>query len=282
MSGRRWVRVCSLAELEPGRGVAAMVGGRQVALFRLPGPATTAAARLRAVDNLDPVTNTNVLARGLVGSTGEVDYVASPMLKHRFDLASGRCLDGDHPPVRVWPVRAWGGTVEVLAGDEGPDPPPRRPVTTTCPFCALQCTFGLTAPRGGSAPAVVADASSPVNRGRLCVKGWSAAGLLRVPDRLTTPLVRDAAGSLRTASWDAALDELAGRIDATRRAHGADAVGVFGSGALTNEAAYLLGKFARLALRTPHIDYNGRFCMASAAAAANRSLGLDRGLPFPL
>ena len=51
---------------------------------------------------------------------------------------------------------------------------------------------------------------------------------------------------------------------------------------MTNEKAYLLGKFARVALRTSNIDYNGRFCMSSAAAAATRAFGLDRGLPFPL
>ncbi len=64
--------------------------------------------------------------------------------------------------------------------------------------------------------------------------------------------------------------------------HGRDAVGVFGGGSLTNEKAYLLGKFARVALGTSNIDYNGRFCMSSAAAAATRALGVDRGLPFPL
>ncbi len=57
---------------------------------------------------------------------------------------------------------------------------------------------------------------------------------------------------------------------------------MFGGGGLTNEKAYALGKFARTVLATPNIDYNGRFCMASAAAGANRTLGLDRGLPFPL
>ena len=57
---------------------------------------------------------------------------------------------------------------------------------------------------------------------------------------------------------------------------------MFGGGGLTNENAYMLGKFARVALRTANIDYNGRFCMASAAAANVRAFGLDRGLPFPL
>lgn len=57
---------------------------------------------------------------------------------------------------------------------------------------------------------------------------------------------------------------------------------MFGGGGLTNEKAYALGKFARTVLRTANIDYNGRFCMASAAAGANRAFGADRGLPFPL
>ena len=68
----------------------------------------------------------------------------------------------------------------------------------------------------------------------------------------------------------------------TIRTHGADAVGVLGSGALTNEKAYLLGKFARVAVGTANIDYNGRYCMSSGAAASNKAFGLDRGLPFPL
>ena len=57
---------------------------------------------------------------------------------------------------------------------------------------------------------------------------------------------------------------------------------MFGGGGLTNEKSYALGKFARVALRTANIDYNGRFCMAAAAAAGNRAFGIDRGLPFPL
>jgi assimilatory nitrate reductase catalytic subunit len=64
--------------------------------------------------------------------------------------------------------------------------------------------------------------------------------------------------------------------------YGRDAVGVYGGGSLTNEKAYLLGKFARVALATSNIDYNGRFCMSSAAAASQKAFGLDRGLPFPL
>lgn len=116
----------------------------------------------------------------------------------------------------------------------------------------------------------------------MCQKGWTSPEVLTVSDRLTTPLIRDSEGNLQPASWDVALDLIASKITGIQAEHGRDAVAVFGGGGLTNEKAYQLGKFARIALRTANIDYNGRFCMSSAAAAANRSLGLDRGLPFPV
>jgi assimilatory nitrate reductase catalytic subunit len=128
---------------------------------------------------------------------------------------------------------------------------------------------------------VAAPRDFPTNRGGLCQKGWTAATLLDSPGRLTQPLVR-VDGELRPASWDRALDLVAGRIIELQAAHGRDAVAVFGGGGLTNEKAYLLGKFARVALGTAQIDYNGRFCMSSAAAAGNRAFGMDRGLPFPV
>ncbi|AXO36744.1 assimilatory nitrate reductase large subunit [Micromonospora sp. B006] len=123
----------------------------------------------------------------------------------------------------------------------------------------------------------------PTNRGGLCQKGWTAADLLDHPDRLTTPLLRDRpGGELRPATWDEALDRVAAGVRDVQHRHGPDAVAVFGGGGLTNEKAYALGRFARVTLRTRHIDYNGRWCMSSAAAAGNRAFGIDRGLPFPL
>jgi len=129
----------------------------------------------------------------------------------------------------------------------------------------------------------VTERDFPTNRGGLCQKGWTAAELLNHPDRLTTPWVRDHRHeSLRPASWTEALDRIVAAIRRTQEKYGRDAVGLFGGGGLTNEKAYLLGKFARVALRTSQIDYNGRFCMSSAAAAGLKAFGIDRGLPFPL
>ncbi|BET50291.1 hypothetical protein RGQ21_52730 [Kitasatospora aureofaciens] len=152
---------------------------------------------------------------------------------------------------------------------------------THCPYCALQCGMNLTPVEGGTVE-VSERADFPVNRGALCGKGRTAAAVLAPGARLTSPLVRSGDGALVPAGWDEALDRIAGNLERTRARYGADALGVFGGGGLTNEKAYALGKFARVVLGTSQIDYNGRFCMSSAAAAGTRAFGLDRGLPFPL
>jgi assimilatory nitrate reductase catalytic subunit len=158
---------------------------------------------------------------------------------------------------------------------------PVREVATHCPYCALQCGMMLRETAGGRVEVGARD--FPTNRGGLCQKGWTAAALLDHPERLTTPLVRDSRlDALRPASWDEALHRVADKLKALQAAHGPDAVAVFGGGGLTNEKAYALGKFARVALGTRFIDYNGRFCMSSAAAAGIRAFGVDRGMPFPL
>ncbi|OBJ50517.1 molybdopterin oxidoreductase family protein [Mycobacterium sp. 1423905.2] len=152
---------------------------------------------------------------------------------------------------------------------------------THCPYCALQCGITLDVSNGSVELAPQPD--FPTNRGGLCAKGWTAAELLSHPDRLTGPLVRDDRNSpLRPVTWNEALERIVANFQRAQHDHGRAAVGCFGGGGLTNEKAYQLGKFARVALGSPAIDYNGRFCMSSAAAASNRSFGVDRGLPFPL
>ncbi|HEY6078861.1 MAG TPA: molybdopterin oxidoreductase family protein [Polyangiaceae bacterium] len=160
-----------------------------------------------------------------------------------------------------------------------PDPA----VKTHCPYCAFQC--GMEVSVDDAAPSrlrITANPDFPVNRGQMCIKGFTSGALLDHPERLLAPLVRQKNGRLERVSWDSALDLIAERLLALRKAHGAATVGVFGSGALTNEKAYLLGKLARVALATPNIDYNGRYCMSSAAAGQNRAFGIDRGMPFPV
>src|SRR4051812_14725022 len=157
---------------------------------------------------------------------------------------------------------------------------PNSATPTHCPYCALQCGMNLTPAPDGTVE-VSERADFPVNRGALCGKGRTAPAVLSSRVRLTSPLVRSG-GTLVPATWDEALDRIAEGLSRTRSEHGPDACGVFGGGGLTNEKAYTLGKFARVVLGTSQIDYNGRFCMSSAAAGGMKAFGLDRGLPFPL
>ncbi len=160
-----------------------------------------------------------------------------------------------------------------------PDPIATR---THCPYCAFQCGMLVTGTDGDPRTEVKADPEFPVNRGQMCIKGFTAGDLIDHPARLTAPKLRARDGRMVPASWDAALDFVAERLLRLRAAHGPAALAAFGSGALTNEKAYLLGKFVRVALGSPNIDYNGRYCMASAAAGQNKAFGVDRGLPFPI
>lgn len=102
--------VCRLDQLAPERGVAALVEGRQVALFRIEGPR---GVTVHAIDHRDPFTGANVLARGIVGTVGDRWYVASPLHKQRFDLVTGECLDHDDVRVVVHPVHVVGDIVHV-------------------------------------------------------------------------------------------------------------------------------------------------------------------------
>lgn len=95
-----WIAVCEKSRLTPGRGVAALLpDGRQAALF------VDRTGRPYAIENRDPFTGAQVLSRGLLGSADGRPFVASPLLKQRFDLETGKCLDDDEVSVTVYPVR---------------------------------------------------------------------------------------------------------------------------------------------------------------------------------
>lgn len=102
-----WEPVCRLADLEVERGATALVHGQAVAIFRLYDD------RVLAVGNHDPFARASVLSRGIVGTRGEVDFVASPMHRHAFDLTTGVCLDDEQVSVPSYPVKVAEGTVYV-------------------------------------------------------------------------------------------------------------------------------------------------------------------------
>jgi nitrite reductase (NADH) small subunit len=104
-----WTDVCPLAKLIPGRGVCALVGAHQVAVFRV-GP-----DEVHALSNFDPFSQAFVLSRGIVGSRGDRLKVASPVYKQSFDLQTGECLDDPSVSVPTFEVRVEDGMVQVAA-----------------------------------------------------------------------------------------------------------------------------------------------------------------------
>ena len=103
-----WVDVCDVEELLPDRGECALVGERQIALFRV-----SPDGCVYALSNRDPFSGAEVLARGVVGSKGDIPKVASPMYKQTFDLRTGQCLDNPAMSVPAFPARVVDGRVQV-------------------------------------------------------------------------------------------------------------------------------------------------------------------------
>ncbi|TQJ57830.1 assimilatory nitrite reductase (NAD(P)H) small subunit [Arthrobacter sp. SLBN-83] len=102
-----WHRVCAVDDLEPAWGEAALVAGRQVALFR------TGPDEVFAVAHQDPATGAHVMARGILGSKGTRPTIASPLHKEVYDLETGECFSTPGLQLAAYSTRVTGGFVEV-------------------------------------------------------------------------------------------------------------------------------------------------------------------------
>jgi assimilatory nitrate reductase catalytic subunit len=118
----------------------------------------------------------------------------------------------------------------------------------------------------------------PFNKGMMCPKGIKRYLQQAHPDRLLHAYEKDAGspGGFRTTAYDAAIRRTAGEIERIQATYGRDAFALLSGASLTTEKTYLMGKFAHMCLRTANIDYNGRLCMVSAAAANKKAFGIDR------
>ncbi len=163
----------------------------------------------------------------------------------------------------------------IPSGGFAPVGEPDRLVETHCCFCGQQCGIKLKVKENkiiGFEP----WEEFPFNKGKLCPKGVKRYMQNEHPDRLTTPLARAEGRGFSPIGWEEALDRVAKEIQRIQATYGPDSFALLGGASLTNEKAYLMGKFARVAVRTANIDYNGRLCMVSAAAASKKVLGIDR------
>jgi assimilatory nitrate reductase catalytic subunit len=150
-------------------------------------------------------------------------------------------------------------------------------VETHCCFCGQQCGIKLKV-HDNKVVGFEPWYDFPFNEGKLCPKGVKRYLQGSHPDRLLHPMVRDDSepGGFRNVSWDEALSQVVSEIQRIQATYGDDAFAMLSGVSLTNEKSYLIGKFARLALHTANLDYNGRFCMVSAGVGNKKALGIDR------
>jgi len=154
---------------------------------------------------------------------------------------------------------------------------PDRTVKTHCCFCGQQCGIQLKV-KDNEVIGFEPWEEFPFNRGMLCPKGVKRYLQGSHPDRLLHAYARDpaAAGGFREMAYEEAIRRTAEGIQQIQSAHGNSAFAVLSGASLTTEKTYLMGKFARVCLRTSNIDYNGRLCMVSAAAGNKKAFGVDR------
>lgn len=154
---------------------------------------------------------------------------------------------------------------------------PDRLVKTHCCFCGQQCGINLKV-KDNQVIGFEPREDFPFNQGMLCPKGVKRYLQGSHPDRLLSAYERDASatGGFRAISYQQAIARVASEIQRIQSTYGPDAFALLSGASLTTEKTYLMGKFARVCLKTANIDYNGRLCMVSAAAGNKKAFGIDR------
>lgn len=148
-------------------------------------------------------------------------------------------------------------------------------VKTHCCFCGMQCGIQLKV-KNNNVVGFEPWEEFPFNRGKLCPKGVKRYLQGGHSDRLLSPMKRVEGVGFVPISWEEAYTETVRQIQRIQEKYGKDSVAMLSGVSLTNEKSYLIGKFARLALQTQELDYNGRLCMVSAGAGNKKAFGLDR------
>jgi nitrate reductase NapA len=143
-----------------------------------------------------------------------------------------------------------------------------------CRFCGVGCTV-LAGVKDGKVVAAKGDAESPINFGRLCMKGYSLPHIMYGEDRLTRPLMRTKGGKYREVTWDKALEAVADEFVRLIKEHGPDSVAWYGSGQNTTQEAFAANKLFKGIIGTANVEGNPRLCMASAVGGYLNTFGAD-------
>ncbi len=226
----------------------------------------------RCIRACTDVQGNNVIGRGGKGAGTRIVFDADVPMGESSCVSCGEC-------VAACPTDAL--TNKPVAAPKDATP---REVKSVCPYCGVGCAITYQV-AGAAIVGVEGDAESPVNRGRLCVKGRYGFDYAHHPDRLTTPLIRKEGAPktkelpenplslFREATWDEALGLAARSFDKILREDGPSSLAGFGSAKCSNEDNYLFQKFIRVVFGTNNVDHCTRLCHASSVAALLETIG---------
>ena len=169
------------------------------------------------------------------------------------------------------PHKHYPNTGTVRSNPQNPD----ALVKTHCCFCGLQCGIQLKM-KDDKVVGFEPWKEFPFNEGRLCPKGVQRYMQDNHPDRLLSPYKRVEGKGFVPIEWDEAYDAVVSEIKRIQDQYGKNAFAMLSGVSLSNEKSYMVGKFARVALKTANLDYNGRLCMVSAGAGNKKAFGMDR------
>ena len=183
----------------------------------------------------------------------------------KLPIAEEKIIEQFGPHLKHEPPGGW---------DESVGEPGRR-VETHCCFCGQQCGIILKV-KDNAVIGFDPWEAFPFNKGKLCPKGVKRYMQGSHPDRLMHPMENTPGVGYKNISWEEAYGKVIEAINSIQSKHGKDSFALLSGVSLTNEKSYLIGKFARVALQTANLDYNGRLCMVSAGAGNKKAFGIDR------
>ena len=227
----------------------------------------------RCIRACTDVQGNNVIGRGGKGASAGIVFDADLPMGESTCVSCGECMAAC--PTDALTNKSL--TLQIVPGKT-------KEVDSVCPYCGVGCSISYQV-AGNTLLSVRGDETSPVNQGRLCVKGRYGFDYAHHPDRLTTPLIRKEGAPktkelpgnplslFREASWEEALDLAASSLGKIFDAHGPSSMAGFGSAKCSNEDNYLFQKLIRAVFGTNNVDHCTRLCHASSVAALLQTIG---------
>lgn len=227
----------------------------------------------RCIRACTDVQGNNVIGRGGKGASAKIVFDTDVPMGESTCVSCGECMAAC--PTDALTDKSL--TLQIAPGKV-------KEVDSVCPYCGVGCSISYQV-AGNTLLSVRGDETSPVNRGRLCVKGRYGFDYAHHPDRLTTPLIRKEGAPktkelpgnplslFREASWDEAMELAASSLKKIHEDHGPSSMAGFGSAKCSNEDNYLFQKLIRAVFGTNNVDHCTRLCHASSVAALFQTIG---------